>query len=151
MAFLGLTTISVLYQVLSRYVDEVPRILWTEELSRAGLIWLVFLGAAFAFYEREHLRIELLPAAVGPKVLANIEVIAQIVTVMTFAMLTAGAVAFFAGGFGRISTMSGVSLAWSFLALPVSFAIMALRSTEDLFDALRSRGFSESPKPLGKV
>lgn len=143
-AFLGLVTISVAYQVLSRYVDTIPRILWTEELSRAGLIWLVFLGATFAFYEREHFRVELLPARLGPKVLANIEIIAQIVTIITFVILTVGAVTFFISGIGRTSTMSGVSYAWSYVVMPISFTAMALRSIEDLSEALRSRSSSDS-------
>lgn len=150
-AFLGLMTISVSYQVLSRYVDTVPRILWTEELSRAGLIWLVFLGAAFAFYEREHFRVELLSPRLGPKVLGNIEIVTQLLTFITLFIVLIGAVIFFLAGFGRTSTMSGVSLAWSYLAMPVSFSIMLSRSIEDLLDAIRHRTLGDSGEKLGGV
>jgi len=132
---LVLLTIAVSYQVLGRYVEVIPRIMWTEEFARASLIWLVFLGAAFAFHEGGHFRIELLPAKLGPRVLGNIERLAQVVTVTTLVILTLGSVTFFLAGFARTSTMSGASLAWSYLAMPVSFAIMLLRSFEDLFDA----------------
>ncbi len=145
LGILVLLTITVSYQVLSRYIAVVPRIMWTEELARAGLIWLVFLGAAFAFHEHGHFRIELLPARLGPRVLGNIERVAQVVTVATLVILTIGAITFFQAGFGRISTMSGVSLAWSYLATLVSFAVMLLRSIENFIDSLRKPDIAEAP------
>lgn len=145
LGILVLLTATVSYQVLSRYIDAVPRIMWTEELSRAGLIWLVFLGAAFAFHERAHFQIELLPVRLGARVLGNIERVAQVVTLAVLVVLVVGSLSFFTAGFGRTSTMSGVSLAWSYLAMPVSFGIMFLRSLETFIDSLRKPQIAEDP------
>ncbi|MGF3054942.1 TRAP transporter small permease [Microbacterium sp. YY-01] len=125
-------TIAVSYQVLSRYIAAVPRIMWTEELSRAGLIWLVFLGASFAYYESAHFRIELLPAKLSRTTLLNIERVSQVIVFITIVLLTIGSFTFFQSGFGRTSVMSHVSLAWSYLAVAVSFSIILLRAAEEL-------------------
>jgi TRAP-type transport system small permease protein len=148
MFVLTLLTITVSYQVLSRYVGFVPRIMWTEELARAGLVWLVFLGAAFAFYERQHFIIDLLPSKLGASVVGNVDRLAQVVMVATLIILTLGASAFFLAGFGRTSTMSGVSLAWSYLAMPISFGVMLLRSVEDFIDAVRHPEKNTMPPTL---
>ena len=54
-------TVVVSYQVFSRYVDFVPRFLWTEEVSRFCFIWVVLLGAAVAVREGTHFTIDVLP------------------------------------------------------------------------------------------
>ena len=46
-------------QVLSRYVFNAP-LDYTEEASRFGLIWLVFIGSAYAAYLNEHFVVRLL-------------------------------------------------------------------------------------------
>ena len=47
-------TLLVLYQVFTRYVLNDPAA-FTEELVKYSLIWTGFIGAAYAFYTREHI------------------------------------------------------------------------------------------------
>ncbi len=136
--FLGIVIISVSYQVLSRYVGGIPRLLWTEELTRAGLVWLVFLGAAFAFYEREHFFIDLLPSRLKASIRTGVDIFATFGEVVIFALLTFGAVFFLIAGISRVSTMSGTSLAWSYLAMPLSFFFMLLYSLETFASELKA-------------
>lgn len=56
---MGLSALNVLWQVFSRYVLNQPSS-WTEELARYMLIWVSFLGAAYAVRLRMHLSIDLL-------------------------------------------------------------------------------------------
>lgn len=51
---LSVMTLLVLYQVFTRYVLDSPAA-FTEELVRYFLIWTGFIGAAYAFYTREHM------------------------------------------------------------------------------------------------
>ncbi|MCS2608727.1 TRAP transporter small permease [Halomonas dongshanensis] len=135
---LSVLTITVAYQVISRYVPDVPRIMWTEELARAALVWLVFLSATFAVSDDAHFKIDLLPERLHPRVRAIIDIVASFLVCITLAFLLVGSVTFFLNGFSRISTMSGVSLAWSYLALPLSFAMMLLKYIEYLIQAIKS-------------
>lgn len=131
-----LFTITVVYQVLSRYVPGVPRVLWTEEFARGSLVWLVFLAAAFAFAANNHFTLDLLPSKTRPLVLAIIDLVATGLVVAILVFLLIGSLTFFGAGFGRISTMSGVSLALVYAALPVSFAVMLLQAIENFLKVL---------------
>lgn len=50
--------ITVFSQIFSRFVLDAP-LVWTEELSRYTMIWLTFLGAAYALSIRAHIGMEL--------------------------------------------------------------------------------------------
>lgn len=62
---LSVMTLLVLYQVFTRYVLNNPAA-FTEELVRYMLIWTGFIGAAYAFYTREHMALVLLPNKLSP-------------------------------------------------------------------------------------
>ena len=51
---LSAMTLLVLYQVFTRYVLNSPAA-FTEELVRYFLIWTGFIGAAYAFFTRQHM------------------------------------------------------------------------------------------------
>jgi TRAP-type transport system small permease protein len=50
--------VPVLLQIVSRFVEFVPRYIWTEELSRFLLIWMVMLGAMVAVREGTHFDVD---------------------------------------------------------------------------------------------
>lgn len=50
----------VCYQILSRWIAPLPRLLWTEEIARFLLVWVIFLGSAIAVKERSHFVLEIL-------------------------------------------------------------------------------------------
>lgn len=57
---LGLLLLMVVYQICARWIEFIPRALWTEEISRFLLIWIIFLGAAIGVRERTHFIVEVL-------------------------------------------------------------------------------------------
>ena len=57
---LGVLLVMVVYQILARWISFIPRALWTEEMSRFLLIWVIFLGAAIGVRERSHFVVEVL-------------------------------------------------------------------------------------------
>jgi TRAP-type transport system small permease protein len=57
---LGVLLLMVVYQICSRWFAFIPRALWTEEISRFLLIWVIFLGAAIGVRERTHFILEIL-------------------------------------------------------------------------------------------
>lgn len=59
-SFLGILLLMVVYQILARWIEFIPRALWTEEMSRFLLIWVIFLGAAIGVRERSHFIVEVL-------------------------------------------------------------------------------------------
>ena len=59
---MGVLIIPVTMQIFARYVDFVPRYIWTEELARFCFIWIILVGAMIALRENEHFTVDLLPA-----------------------------------------------------------------------------------------
>ena len=57
---LGVLLVMVVYQICARWISFFPRALWTEEMSRFLLIWVIFLGAAIGVRERSHFVVEVL-------------------------------------------------------------------------------------------
>ena len=59
-SLLGILLLMVVYQICARWIEVIPRALWTEEMSRFLLIWVIFLGAAIGVRERSHFVVEVL-------------------------------------------------------------------------------------------
>ena len=62
---LSAMTLLVLYQVFTRYVLNSPAA-FTEELVRYFLIWTGFIGAAYAFFTRQHMCLVLVRDSLNP-------------------------------------------------------------------------------------
>lgn len=124
-ALLMALTVVVSYQVFSRYVDFVPRYLWTEELARFCFIWVVFLGAAVAVRAGAHFTIDILPEGIPSWLRWTIEVLVLALVAVIGAVMLVGGLRFTEIGINRISTTSGIRLAWVYAAIPVAgFSIL---------------------------
>ena len=62
---LSVMTFLVLYQVFTRYVLNSPAA-FTEELVRYSLIWTGFIGAAYAFFTRQHMCLVVVRDSLNP-------------------------------------------------------------------------------------
>ena len=58
---MGVLIIPVTMQIFARYIDFVPRYIWTEELARFCFIWIILVGAMISMRENEHFTVDLLP------------------------------------------------------------------------------------------
>ena len=124
-ALLMALTVVVSYQVFSRYVDFVPRYLWTEELARFCFIWVVFLGAAVAVRAGAHFTIDILPERIPSWLRWTIEALVLALIAVIGALMLVGGLRFTEIGINRISTTSGIRLAWVYAAVPVAgFSIL---------------------------
>lgn len=60
-ALFAILIVPVTMQILSRYVDAIPRFIWTEEIARFCFIWIIMLGAMIAVRHDSHFDVDLLP------------------------------------------------------------------------------------------
>lgn len=136
-ALIMVLTVIVSYQVFSRYVDFVPPYLWTEEAARFCFIWTVLLGAAIAVREGTHFTIDVLPQGMSAWLQRTVEVtVLSLIAVIALVMIFGG-LRFTEIGWDRISTTSGIRLAWVFAAIPVSGVSILLFVVEQLADVFR--------------
>ena len=133
---MGVITGLVIGETVMRGVFGVSLIV-TDELSRYLMVWTALLAAAILVYEDGHIRISLLPDALGPVAGRIIYAIAQLV-VIGFLMAVIVASVMIMPSITRQNTVTlGVSMAWFYAALPVSSGLMAIFALRNLIFRLR--------------
>ncbi len=60
-ALIAVLIVPVTMQILARYVDFIPRYIWTEEIARFCFIWIIMLGAMIAVRDDTHFDVDVLP------------------------------------------------------------------------------------------
>jgi TRAP-type C4-dicarboxylate transport system permease small subunit len=109
-------------QVLSRYVFNAP-LDYTEEASRFGLIWLVFIGSAYAAYLNEHFVVRLLVDSFKFPGRTAYLILVDVVVILFFAGLIYYG-ANLAWRNPRVEPALGLSMGWAYLAIPVGCTLM---------------------------
>jgi TRAP-type C4-dicarboxylate transport system permease small subunit len=133
---MGVITGVVIGETVMRGVFGVSLIV-TDELSRYLMVWTALLAAALLVYEDGHIRIALLPDALGPVggrivyALSQLVVIGFLVAVIVASLMIMPSIT-------RQSTVTlGLSMAWFYAALPVSSALMVVFALRNLVAKLR--------------
>jgi len=109
-------------QVLSRYVFNAP-LDYTEEASRFGLIWLVFIGSAYAAYLNEHFVVTMLVDSIKfPGRTAYLILVDVVVILFFVGLIYYGAK--MAWKNPRIEPALGLSMGWAYMAIPVGCSLM---------------------------
>jgi TRAP-type C4-dicarboxylate transport system permease small subunit len=137
-------------QIFARFTELLPRYIWTEELSRFLLVWMIMIGAMLAVREGTHFTVDLFPSLHG-RTRAALDLVSG-VFVLAFAMV------FIVYGFEftdsawfRISELAELPLWLIHIAWPISgvswFVFQAERMYDD-FQVLRT-GIETRPPPHG--
>ena len=74
---LGVMTVLVCYQVITRYVFSKPSAI-SEAMSQYLFVWMIMFGSAYVFGSREHLTIDILKDKFKPKTNMVVEIITNI-------------------------------------------------------------------------
>ncbi len=128
---------SVAWQVLSRYLLEDPSP-WTEELARFLLIWISMLGASYAFRQRAHLGLELLPE----KLEGVPATVLRYFTLFVIALFAAAVL--IAGGSNLVSltwelrqysAVLGMPIAWVYSVVPLTGALIVFYCLVQAFES----------------
>ncbi|MCU0889350.1 MAG: TRAP transporter small permease [Rubritepida sp.] len=61
----ALIILPVSLQIFARFTEFLPRYIWTEELSRFLLVWMVMIGAMVGVREGTHFTVDLIPGLAG--------------------------------------------------------------------------------------
>ena len=88
--FLALT-ISLLLMILSRNVPFINfDVMWTDEIGRYLLVYLVFLGSGLAMIDGRHIRVDFILDKLSPKPRKLLEIFNDVVTIAFCAVLVGG-------------------------------------------------------------
>jgi len=110
---LSALSLLVFYQVLARYIPAIPSLLWTEEIARGLLLWLVLLGTGVGVVEQSHFQLSVLLRKAGPW----LHRLVGFLILVSGVYLTVSAFALSQKGVGRVSLVTGLPAVWVYLAL----------------------------------
>ena len=125
------------------------QIRWTEELATFLLIWLVFCGAAIAYYDKAHLGINLLMEKMHPEARKTTRIVSlTLVLVFTLGVMVWGGGVLTMERFEYQQMMStlGIQKAWQYLAVPFSGFFIALFNIGMLIETIKSNPEERSVK-----
>jgi len=121
--------VSILFaQVFTRYVLQ-GAITWAEELSRFAFLWMMFLASSLAARQRSHIRVTAPILLLPRKMRLYVIVLADIIWVAFNVVVTYHSIVMVKNAFRFIylSPSLNFNMAYMFLVIPISFALMTVR------------------------
>ena len=148
---LGIMTILVVYQVITRYVFNAPSP-FSEALSQYLFVWMIMFGSAYVYGSREHLTIDLLKDKFSPTLNMIVEVIANI-CLFAFILLVCvyGGWKYTASQVNRIDPSLHISMAILYTSVPFTGVITLYYAVYNCISSIRDyqQGKRENGDPLG--
>jgi TRAP-type C4-dicarboxylate transport system permease small subunit len=136
-ALIAVMIVPVTLQIASRFVEFIPRYIWTEEVARFCLIWLVMLGATIAVRDGSHFDVDVLPTPASSRGRAVARMIVH-VSIFLMALIFAGYGWSFAQfGYIQNSEMTGINMLTMYIAWPLAGITWLLFTVEKLADDVK--------------
>jgi TRAP-type C4-dicarboxylate transport system permease small subunit len=136
--------LTVFLQVFSRYVLG-SSISWTEELARYFLVYLTFIGSAVAVHERAHLRVDFIVERLPQIAQKVISLLSKVGVLVAAAVLLYYGARFTSMSRGTVSPALNQSIAWVYLAMPITGLLMILYTLPQLIGQLLHWDRAEEP------
>ncbi|UCF92279.1 MAG: TRAP transporter small permease [Desulfobacterales bacterium] len=110
-------------EVVLRYVFK-HSLIFTEELSRYLMVWIVFLGSALAIRDKAHIRINILVKRLNPKLHKAAHLIAHGLVLTFLVIVAAEGIRILPSQRYQMCTTIDISLFYFYLAIPVGAVLM---------------------------
>ena len=124
---LGATTIVsvVTTEVVLRYLFK-HSLIFTEELSRYLMVWIVFLGSALAVRDGSHIHINFLTKRFDPRIRAWFRLSAHILTILFLVFIVVEGIKILPQQLYQMCITINISLFYFYLAIPVGSILMII-------------------------
>ena len=129
--------VPVTLQIASRFVEFIPRYIWTEEVARFCLMWLIMLGAIIAVRDGMHFDVDVLPAPRTPHGQAVSRIIVHVSMLLVALIFIAFGWRFALFGFEQESEMTGINMLSIHIAWPLAGICWSLFLLEKILDDLK--------------
>jgi len=133
----GIIVIPVTLQIFSRFTQIIPHYIWTEEMARFLLVWMIMIGAMVAVRESSHFVVDLWPP-LRPRAAAALDIVSGLfVLLMAFVFLWWG-IEFTSFAWYRISELAELPLWLIHIAWPIAGFTWIVFMGERMADAIRT-------------
>ncbi|HEY5897554.1 MAG TPA: TRAP transporter small permease [Burkholderiales bacterium] len=139
--------IPVSLQIFSRYVEQIPAYIWTEEMARFLFVWMIMIGAMLGIYEGRHFEVDVWPR-LAPRPQAALRLLSNL-AVLAFALVFVWAgIEFTRFGWNRISELAELPLWLIHVAWPVTGVTWLVFTGEQIWDNLRTLATGKVPQDM---
>lgn len=129
-------TLSVFWGVFTRFILQ-NAATWTGEFSGFSLVWITFLGSAYAVYHKSHIRFEslfdMLPKSIG----LVIQTIFNLAMLAFFAIIVIYGFNLSMGAMTAETVSLPITKGVAYLVLPVGSLIMMLGFFSDMINSFK--------------
>jgi len=136
-ALIAVMIVPVTLQIFSRFIDFIPRYIWTEEAARFCLIWLIMLGATIAVREGTHFDVDVLPTPRTAKGKAVARLVVHVAIFLVALIFIAFGWRFALFGWEQNSEMTGINMLSIHIAWPLAGICWFLFLLEKIADDLK--------------
>jgi TRAP-type C4-dicarboxylate transport system permease small subunit len=134
---IAILIVPVTMQIVARYTDIIPNYIWTEEMARFCLIWIIMLGASIAVRDGTHFDVDVLP---HPKTAAGLALSRMVVHGVIFlvALIFLGFGWRFAQfGYDQSSELTGINMVTIHIAWPFAGFTWVVFTLEKFYDDIQ--------------
>jgi TRAP-type C4-dicarboxylate transport system permease small subunit len=125
--------VPVTLQIFARFTEFLPRYIWTEELSRFLLVWMIMIGAMLGVREASHFTVDLFPR-LAPRARAAVDLLSGLfILTMAFVFIWWGW-EFTDSAWFRISELAELPLWLIHMAWPIAGVSWAIFQAERMWD-----------------
>ncbi len=133
----GILVIPVSLQVFSRFTALIPHYIWTEEMARFLLVWMIMLGAMLGVREGNHFVVDVWPD-LPPRAQAALDLFGNLCVGIFAGVLLVWGWEFTDFAWYRISELAELPLWTIHIAWPVSGAVWLLFVAQRIAGNLRT-------------
>jgi TRAP-type C4-dicarboxylate transport system permease small subunit len=116
-------TLFIAFDVVSRYAFSYSSF-FTSAAAKFLLLWFFLLGAGLALRQGGHVGFEMLVNSLGLRTARIIRILVQCLSMVFFVQMLWSGIASLGPAMTQTDPSLNISLVWSFLAVPVGFALM---------------------------
>ncbi|WP_158971332.1 TRAP transporter small permease [Chachezhania sediminis] len=135
----------VLYSVIMRYAFSAPP-MWGEEMPKMLFVWMIFLGAGFAYLSGHNIRMTALAELMPDGVRRAIEIVMHLAVVGMLIGILWYSVPIIKLTSRSVSYATGLSEGWKFWALPIGACLLLVNEAFRLWNLLT--GGVDDPVPV---
>ncbi len=129
----------VFLQVIFRFILNSP-LAWTEELARYSLIWLTFLGAAYAMSLKAHIGMEFFVNLFGVSIRKVLYIIATFASLIFFLLMVIEGYDLAMQGMSQTSPVLRIPMGMIYMIIPVSGVVLIINMASQFSKDFKSGG-----------
>ncbi len=138
----GILIVPVSLQIFSRYFEQIPAYIWTEEMARFLFVWMIMIGAMLGIHEGRHFEVDVWPR-LAPRPQAALRLFSNLAVLVFAVVFVWAGIEFTRFAWNRISELAELPLWLIHIAWPITGVTWLLFTGEQVWDNARALLFGK--------